>query len=145
MLRKIRHRFRRSIQKFTIDVCKSVIYGRKEPKVKNESQVISICRRMIRIKQTELTISIISNKRIIKNNEMGISVVIKDDIINIQSDVFPYKDKISKRGLDFIISLFDNEIEKRINEDDKKNQDLSNAYITNSLNKILNKIQNEQI
>jgi hypothetical protein len=145
MLKKLIHDFRRMNQRFAINICRNVFYGRKKPRVKNESQVVSICKNVICMVDSSLEISPISVNRIIKNERLKIKISIKDEIINIQGELFPYKDCISKRGLEFIISTFDNELEKRINLDEKEIESRLTNYVTNSLKTMLNTIKNEKI
>lgn len=138
---KIIHKHRRWVQKFAINTLRSISYSLKEPKTENEGQVISICKNVIRKEDTILSISPITIKRIIKNDNMGIKIVIKDELINISGGYLPYKNKISKKGFDFILSIFDNEIEKRIDTDDKDIESLYNDIIKSNLKEMLNKIR----
>jgi len=145
MLKKLRHDFRRLNQKFAINVCRSVFYGRKEPRVKNEAQVISICKNVIRMVDSSLSISPITANRILINKRLKIKISIKNEIIHIQGESFPYKNCISKKGLEFVLSVFDNELESRINVDDVDIESTLSNYVVNSLKTILKQIQNDEI
>lgn len=113
------HRFKRKIQRYALDILKTMSLNSQDLKTEHEAEAISICKRMIHMTDSELSMSPRTLKRFIVNDNKNTSIIIKNKSIYIYSNKYPYPTPISDRGYAFIVNIFDDEIENRREKTEK--------------------------
>ena len=105
------HKFRRSIQKWYI----SLIRLSTPPVQKSEYErdCVSICKKLIGKEETTLLFTPISFKRYIRNEEHQIFVILENHNVKVINHVYSYTVFLEKKSWENLISIFDNEVEKR--------------------------------
>ena len=130
------HKFKRIIQRFALKLLKSVSLNSQDLKKEHEAQAVSICKKMISMKDSELSMAPRSLKRFIINENKNTSIIIKNKSIYIYSNKYPYPTPISDRGYEFIVNIFDDAIEARR---EKTEKDIENG-VNQSLKTIISNI-----
>jgi len=109
-------------------------------KTEYEKVCLSICRKLISHPDSKFTIAPISDKKYIINETLGMFVVFQDQKVEITNHVYHYVVRLDTRDSSRLKHMFDNKTESiRINYEDK-----IKSQISNSLNKILEKIDNHK-
>jgi hypothetical protein len=78
----------------------------------------------------------ISNKKFIKNEENEISIILDSYNVQVINHIYSYNVYLSEKSWDYLISYFNNEIEKRREEFEKE----ITSNIKHSLQNILIKL-----
>jgi hypothetical protein len=139
-LKLVHHKFKRRVQRFALNMLKSVSINQNDPKKEHEAEAISICKRLVNMSDSDLSMSPKTLKRFIINNKKNTSIIIKNGSIYIYSNMYPYPTPISDRGYLFIINIFDDEIERR-RELTEHNIEIS---VKQSLKNIITNISDEK-
>jgi hypothetical protein len=105
------HNLKRAIQKWYI----SLVRLSTPPMQKSEYErdCISICKKLIGKEETILLLTPISNKRYIRNEEHQIFVILEGNNVKVINHVYSYTVFLEKSCWESLVSLFDNEVEKR--------------------------------
>lgn len=133
-MKLILHRLKRLIQKYYISL--SRFTTPTVQKSKYEKDCIAICRKLISKEDTVLLLTPISNKRYIRNEKHQIFVILEGHSVKIINHVYSYTVFLEENEWRNIISIFDNEVEKR--REDFEKEIISN--IKHSLQNILQSI-----
>lgn len=133
-MKLILHRLKRLIQKYYISL--SRFTTPTVQKSKYEKDCIAICRKLISKEDTVLLLTPISNKRYIRNEKNQIFVILEGHSVKIINHVYSYTVFLEENEWRHIISIFDNEVEKR--REDFEKEIISN--IKHSLQNILQSI-----
>jgi hypothetical protein len=105
------HKLKRAIQKWYISL---VRFSTPPPqKSEYERDCISICKKLIGKEETVLLLTPISNKRYIRNEEHQIFVILEGNNVKVINHVYSYTVFLEKSCWESLVSLFDNEVEKR--------------------------------
>ena len=108
------HKIKRFIQRVGIKIIKLTDPRRMEvDKMEYESESIAICRKLLNKPDTILLISPISGKRYIKSDENQLFIIIERQRLTIVNHQYSYNIDLSNKALDWVIGVFDNEVEKR--------------------------------
>jgi hypothetical protein len=105
------HNLKRAIQKWYI----SLVRLSTPPMQKSEYErdCISICKKLIDKEETILLLTPISNKRYIRNEEHQIFVILEGNNVKVINHVYSYTVFLEKNCWGNLVSMFDNEVEKR--------------------------------
>jgi hypothetical protein len=105
------HNLKRAIQKWYI----SLVRLSTPPMQKSEYErdCISICKKLIGKEETVLLLTPISNKRYIRNEEHQIFVILEGNNVKVINHVYSYTVFLEKNCWESLVSMFDNEVEKR--------------------------------
>jgi hypothetical protein len=105
------HNLKRAIQKWYI----SLVRLSTPPMQKSEYErdCISICKKLIDKEETILLLTPISNKRYIRNEEHQIFVILEGNNVKVINHVYSYTVFLEKNCWENLVSMFDNEVEKR--------------------------------
>ena len=133
-MKNLSHKFRRAIQKGYISF-KKFTTPHKE-KSEYEKDCIAICNKLIKLDGTILLLTPLSDKRYIRNEEHDIFVILENHNVKVINHVYSYTIYLEVDSWRKIISLFDNEVEKRRIEFEKE----ITSNIKHSLQTILHKI-----
>ena len=133
-MRLILHKFKRSIQRWYISL--SRLSTQTVQKSKHERDCIAICKKLILKEDTTLLYTPISTKRYIRNEKNQIFVILENHSVKVINHVYSYTVYLEVDSWRKIISLFDNEVEKRRIEFEKE----ITSNIKHSLQNILHKI-----
>ena len=134
-MKNILHNLRRLIQKKYISFVRM-----SNPQLKKsayERDCISICKKLIAKEETILLLTPISNKRYIRNEELQIFVILESYSVKVINHVYSYTVFLEDKSWHSIVSLFDNEVEKR--REEFENEITSN--IKHSLQNIIKTLQ----
>lgn len=112
MIHRIQHKLKRFIQKQGIK-----LYKISDPtrllKGQHERECVNICKKLIPLEETKLLITPISPKKYIRNDELDIYVIIEGRHVNIINHVYSYSLVIEGKGMEVIMTMFNNELESR--------------------------------
>ncbi len=136
MIQKLRHKFRRFVQKQGIRAHK-IANPSRIIKNQHERECIDICKKLILLKETKLLIAPLCPKKYIRNDELDIYVIIEGRHVNIINHVYSYSLVIEGKGIETIIELFNTELESRREKFEKE----ITSNIKHSLKTISNNIK----
>ena len=105
------HKLKRAIQKWYISLAR--LSTPPMQKSEYERDCISICKKLIGKEETILLLTPISNKRYIRNEEHQIFVILEGNNVKVINHVYSYTVFLEKSCWESLVSLFDNEVEKR--------------------------------
>lgn len=133
-MKSVPHFLKRLIQKNTIKAIRLA----SPPQIKSEYErdAIKICKQLLQKSDSTLLLTPISNKRYIKNDELGIFIIFDGRSINVINHVYSYIVFLDDKSWISIVSIFDNEVEKRRMEFEQE----ITENIKHSLQNILKKI-----
>jgi hypothetical protein len=140
-LKLVHHKFKRRVQRFALNMLKSVSINQNDPKKEHEAEAISICKRLVNMSDSVLSMSPRTQKRFIINDSQNTSIIIKNGSIYIYSNKYPYPTPISDRGYNFIVNIIDNEIERRREYTEHKIE----VSVKQSLKTIINNLSDAKI
>ena len=106
------HKLKRRIQKKYINLIR-LTQSRNNIVSAYEKDCISICKKLINKDETILMSAPISNKKFIKNEENEISIILDSYNVQVINHIYSYNVYLSEKSWDYLISYFNNEIEKR--------------------------------
>ena len=129
------HKLKRRIQKKYINLIR-LTQSRNNIVSAYEIDCISICKKLINKNETILMSAPISNKKFIKNEENEITIILDSYNVQVINHIYSYNVYLSEKSWDYIISYFNNEIEKRREEFEKE----ITSNIKHSLQNILIKL-----
>ena len=134
-MKNLSHKFRRVIQKGFISIKR--LSTPPTEKSEYEKDCSAICKKLINLDDTVLLLTPLSDKRYIRNEEHEIFVILENHNVKVINHVYSYTVYLEVDSWRKIISLFDNEVEKRRIEFEKE----ITSNIKHSLQNILHKIQ----
>lgn len=129
------HRLKRRIQKKYINLIRLTQFQNNTVS-EYEKDCISICKKLINKEESILMAAPISNKKFIKNEENDIYVILDSYNVQVINHIYSYNVYLSEKSWDYLISYFNNEIEKRRMEFEKE----ITSNIKHSLQNILIKL-----
>jgi len=125
------HTFRRFIQKQMIKFFRYL--NTEQEKSVYERDCIAVCKKFINQPDSIMLLTPISGKRYIRSEKNEIFIILDSHRVKIINHVYAYDVHMNDKSWNQIISLFDNEVEKR--REEFENQITSN--IKSSLQKIV--------
>lgn len=134
MKQHLQHTFRRAIQRMYIYFKR--ISTPKTERSAHERECVSICKKLIDLDDTVLLLTPLSDKRYIRNEERDIFVILESYNVKVINHVYSYTVYLEQDSWRKIISVFDNEVERRRIEFEKE----ITSNIKHSLQNILHKI-----
>ena len=105
------HKLKRAIKKWYISLAR--LSTPPMQKSEYERDCISICKKLIGKEETILLLTPISNKRYIRNEEHQIFVILEGNNVKVINHVYSYTVFLEKSCWESLVSIFDNEVEKR--------------------------------
>ena len=129
------HRLKRKIQKKYINLIRLTQFQNNVVS-EYEKDCILICKKLIKKEESILMSAPISNKKYIKNDENDIFVILDSYNVQVINHIYSYNVYLSEKSWDYLISYFNNEIEKRREEFEKE----ITSNIKHSLQNILIKL-----
>jgi hypothetical protein len=133
-MKNLSHKLRRAIQKSFIKLKRL-----STPPVErstHERDCIAICKKLIDLEDTILLLTPLSDKRYIRNEEHEIFVILEGYNVKVINHVYSYTVYLEQDSWRNIISIFDNEVERRRLTFEKE----ITSNIKHSLQNILQKI-----
>lgn len=130
-MKNLNHHFRRFIQKQMIQLFRYV--STEQEKSVYERDCIAVCKKFINQPDSVMLLTPISNKRYIRSEKNEIFIILDSHRVKIINHVYAYDVHMNDKSWNQIISLFDNEVEKR--REEFEHQITSN--IKSSLQKII--------
>jgi hypothetical protein len=133
-MKNLSHKLRRTIQKSFIKLKRL-----STPPVERsayERDCIAICKKLIDLDDTILLLTPLSDKRYIRNEEHEIFVILEGYNVKVINHVYSYTVYLEQDSWRNIISIFDNEVERRRLVFEKE----ITSNIKHSLQNILEKI-----
>jgi hypothetical protein len=128
------HKLRRLIQKGFIKLKR--LSNPQLERSAHERDCISICKKLINLENTILLLTPLSDKRYIRNEEHEIFVILENYNVKVINHVYSYTVYLEQDSWRKIISIFDNEVERRRLVFEKE----ITSNIKHSLQNILHKI-----
>lgn len=113
-MKNLNHNFRRFIQKQTIKLFRYV--STEQEKSVYERDCIAVCKKFINQPDSIMLLTPISNKRYIRSEKNEIFIILDSHRVKIINHVYAYDVHMNDKSWNQIISLFDNEVEKRREE-----------------------------
>ena len=135
MMKLLIHKLRRLTQKWFISTVR--ITAPRQQKSQYERDCIYICKKLILKEDTILLLTPISDKRYIRNEENQIFVILENHAVKVINHIYSYTVILDTNSWLNVVSIFDNEVEKRRDEFEKE----ITSNIKHSLKNILTKIQ----
>ena len=108
----------------------------KAEKAAHEKECVAICKKLIGLEDTVLLLTPLSDKRYIRNEEHDIFVILSSYNVQVINHVYSYSVYLEQDSWRKIISIFDNEVERKRLEFEKE----ITSNIKHSLQNILHKI-----
>ena len=133
-MKNLSHKLRRALQKSFIKLKRL-----STPPVErsaHERDCIAICKKLIDLEDTILLLTPLSDKRYIRNEEHEIFVILEGYNVKVINHVYSYTVYLEQDSWRNIISIFDNEVERRRLVFEKE----ITSNIKHSLQNILQKI-----
>lgn len=134
-MKNLNHNFRRFIQKQTIKLFRYV--STEQEKSVYERDCIAVCKKFINQPDSIMLLTPISNKRYIRSEKNEIFIILDSHRVKIINHVYAYDVHMNDKSWNQIISLFDNEVEKRREEFE--------LQITSNIKSSLQKIIKEKL
>ena len=134
-MKSLNHIFRRFVQKQMIYVFRYV--STEQEKSIYERDCIAVCKKFINQPDSIMLLTPISGKRYIRSEKNEIFIILDSHRVKIINHVYAYDVHINDKSWNQIISLFDNEVEKRREEFE--------LQITSNIKSSLQKIIKEKL
>ena len=134
-MKSLNHIFRRFVQKQMIYVFRYV--STEQEKSIYERDCIAVCKKFINQPDSIMLLTPISGKRYIRSEKNEIFIILDSHRVKIINHVYAYDVHINDKSWNQIISLFDNEVEKRREEFE--------FQITSNIKSSLQKIARENL
>lgn len=134
-MKKIEHKFRRWVQKLTLKFFRYV--SSEQEKSIYERDCIAVCKKFINQSDSVMLLTPISGKRYIKSEKNEVFIILESHRVKIINHVYAYDVHLNDKSWNQIVSLFDNEVEKRREEFEKQ----ITSNIKSSLQKIVKEIK----
>ena len=135
VMKKLNHTFRRFVQKQMIHLFRYV--STEQEKSVYERDCIAVCKKFINQPDSIMLLTPISGKRYIRSEKNEIFIILESHRVKIINHVYAYDVHINDKSWNQIISLFDNEVEKRREEFE--------SQITSNIKSSLQKIIKEKL
>lgn len=98
---------RREIQRLGIKIIRFMSVSRADQIVStSENEVVSVCRRLLSDKDSELSMTPVTLRREIKNKRLGIKVMINNMSVTINQNKTSYLILLSERKSTYLINMF---------------------------------------
>ena len=134
-MKNLNHTFRRFVQKQMIHLFRYV--STEQEKSVYERDCIAVCKKFINQPDSIMLLTPISGKRYIRSEKNEIFIILDSHRVKIINHVYAYDVHINDKSWNQIISLFDNEVEKRREEFE--------FQITSNIKSSLQKIARENL
>jgi hypothetical protein len=134
-MKNLNHTFRRFVQKQMIHLFRYV--STEQEKSVYERDCIAVCKKFINQPDSIMLLTPISGKRYIRSEKNEIFIILESHRVKIINHVYAYDVHINDKSWNQIISLFDNEVEKRREEFE--------SQITSNIKSSLQKIIKEKL
>jgi hypothetical protein len=134
-MKKLNHTFRRFVQKQMIHLFRYV--STEQEKSVYERDCIAVCKKFINQPDSIMLLTPISGQRYIRSEKSEIFIILESHRVKIINHVYAYDVHINDKSWNQIISLFDNEVEKRREEFE--------SQITSNIKSSLQKIIKEKL
>jgi len=113
-MKNLNHTFRRFVQKQMIHLFRYV--STEQEKSVYERDCIAVCKKFINQPDSIMLLTPISGKRYIRSEKNEIFIILDSHRVKIINHVYAYDVHMNDKSWNQIISLFDNEVEKRREE-----------------------------
>jgi hypothetical protein len=130
-MKNLEHSFRRFIQKQTLQLFRYL--NTEQEKSVYERDCIAVCKKFINQPDSVMLLTPISGKRYIRSEKNEIFIILDSHRVKIINHVYAYDVHMNDKSWNKIISLFDNEVEKRREEFEQQ----ITSNIKSSLQKII--------
>jgi hypothetical protein len=110
-MKNLEHKFRRFIQKQTLQLFRYV--STEQEKSVYERDCVAVCKKFINQPDSVMLLTPISGKRYIRSEKNEIFIILDSHRVKIINHVYAYDVHMNDKSWNQIISLFDNEVEKR--------------------------------
>ena len=130
-MKNLEHKFRRFIQKQTLSLFRYL--NTEQEKSVYERDCIAVCKKFINQPDSIMLLTPISGKRYIRSEKNEIFIILDSHRVKIINHVYAYDVHMNDKSWNQIISLFDNEVEKRREEFEQQ----ITSNIKSSLQKII--------
>jgi hypothetical protein len=130
-MKNLEHKFRRFIQKQTLTLFRYL--NTEQEKSVYERDCIAVCKKFINQPDSIMLLTPISGKRYIRSEKNEIFIILDSHRVKIINHVYAYDVHMNDKSWNQIISLFDNEVEKRREEFEQQ----ITSNIKSSLQKII--------
>jgi hypothetical protein len=134
-MKNLEHKFRRFIQKQTLQLFRYL--STEQEKSVYERDCIAVCKKFINQPDSVMLLTPISGKRYIRSEKNEIFIILDSHRVKIINHVYAYDVHMKDKSWNQIISLFDNEVEKRREEFEQQ----ITSNIKSSLQKIIKEKQ----
>jgi hypothetical protein len=134
-MKNLNHTFRRFVQKQMIHLFRYA--STEQEKSVYERDCIAVCKKFINQPDSIMLLTPISGKRYIRSEKNEIFIILDSHRVKIINHVYAYDVHINDKSWNQIISLFDNEVEKRREEFE--------FQITSNIKSSLQKIARENL
>lgn len=131
VMKNLEHKFRRFIQKQTLTLFRYL--NTEQEKSEYERDCIAVCKKFINQPDSIMLLTPISGKRYIRSEKNEIFIILDSHRVKIINHVYAYDVHMNDKSWNQIISLFDNEVEKRREEFEQQ----ITSNIKSSLQKII--------
>ncbi len=131
VMKNLNHHFRRFVQKQMIQLFRYV--STEQEKSIYERDCIAVCKKFINQPDSIMLLTPISGKRYIRSEKSEIFIILESHRVKIINHVYAYDVHMNDKSWNQIISLFDNEVEKRREEFEQQ----ITSNIKSSLQKII--------
>jgi hypothetical protein len=131
VMKNLEHKFRRFIQKQTLSLFRYL--NTEQEKSVYERDCIAVCKKFINQPDSIMLLTPISGKRYIRSEKNEIFIILDSHRVKIINHVYAYDVHMNDKSWNQIISLFDNEVEKRREEFEQQ----ITSNIKSSLQKII--------
>ena len=111
VMKNLEHSFRRFIQKQTLQLFRYL--STEQEKSVYERDCIAVCKKFINQPDSVMLLTPISGKRYIRSEKNEIFIILDSHRVKIINHVYAYDVHMNDKSWNQIISLFDNEVEKR--------------------------------
>jgi len=110
-MKNLEYKFRRFIQKQTLQLFRYV--STEQEKSVYERDCVAVCKKFINQPDSVMLLTPISGKRYIRSEKNEIFIILDSHRVKIINHVYAYDVHMNDKSWNQIISLFDNEVEKR--------------------------------
>jgi hypothetical protein len=110
-MKNLEHKFRRFIQKQTLQLFRYV--STEQEKSVYERDCVAVCKKFINQPDSVMLLTPISGKRYIRSEKNEIFIILDSHRVKIINHVYAYDVHMNDKSWNQIISIFDNEVEKR--------------------------------
>jgi len=134
-MKNLEHKFRRFVQNQTLQLFRYL--STEQEKSVYERDCIAVCKKFINQPDSVMLLTPISGKRYIRSEKNEIFIILDSHRVKIINHVYAYDVHMNDKSWNQIISLFDNEVEKRREEFEQQ----ITSNIKSSLQKIIKEKQ----